>query len=224
MKFLRSIKRNNNREWFQARKHIFEAELKEPMTRLVEEINGALIKFAPEYVTEPKKAIFRIYRDTRFSEDKTPYKTHIAAWFKRSGFNDKSAGGFYFHVSADDLVVAGGVYMPPPDQIFAIRTHLLDHYERYWTITSSKKVKALLDHFERNRLSRDPKGFPKDHPAGELIRQKQWGYGATLPATIATTSKLQAEIVKRFEVLTPIVDFLNEPFSIRKPRREIYFK
>lgn len=224
MKFLRGIKRNNNREWFQARKPIFDAELKEPMARLTEAINGALLKFAPAYVTEPKKAVFRFYRDTRFSNDKTPYKTHVAAWFKRSGFNDHSAGGFYFHVSAEDIVIAGGVYQPPPDQLLAIRTHLVDYHERYRKLTGSKKMKTLFTRFGGEGLARDPKGFPKDHPASDLIRLKQWGYGITLPSTIATTPKLFSEIVKRFEALTPIVDFLNEPFAAKKPRREIYFE
>lgn len=224
IKFLRGIKRNNNREWFLERKQVFETELKEPMIRLVEDINGALLKFAPEYVTEPKKAVFRFYRDTRFSKDKTPYKTHVAAWFKRSGFNDKSAAGFYFHVGADEVVIAGGLYMPPPDQLLAVRTHLLDHHERFRQFGKAKKIKSLFDGFGGDSLTRDPKGFPKDHPAGDLIRMKQWGFGSTLPGALATTPKLYSELIKRFEALTPIVNFLNEPFAHRRPRREIYFE
>ncbi len=224
MKFLRGIKRNNNREWFQKKKPVFEAELKAPMIQLVEEINGELLRFAPEYVTEPKKAIFRFYRDTRFSNNKDPYKTHIAAWFKRSGFNDKSAAGFYFHVSAEEIIVAGGLYMPPPDQLLAVRTHLLDHHERFRKLGKSKKISTLLDGFGGDSLTRDPKGFPKEHPASDLIRMKQWGYSAQLPASIATTPKLVQEVARRFEALTPVVDFLNEPFANRKPRKEIYFE
>ncbi len=223
IKFLRGIKRNNNREWFQKNKEVFEAELKAPMILLVDQINHALFEFAPEYVTDTKNAIFRFYRDTRFSNDKSPYKTHIAAWFKRNGFQDKSAAGFYFHVSAEEVIVAGGLYMPPPDQLLAVRTHLLDHHERFRELGKDRKIKTLMDGFGGESLSRDPKGFPKEHPASDLIRQKQWGYSCQLPASLATTPKLYPELVKRFKALTPVVNFLNEPFANRKPRREIYF-
>src|ERR1700739_1604763 len=87
--FLRGLTRNNRREWFQPRKEIFETKVKEPMTRLVESVNAELLKFAPDYINDPKKAIYRIYRDTRFSSDKTPYKTHIAAIFPRRGGESK---------------------------------------------------------------------------------------------------------------------------------------
>ena len=85
MQFFRGLARNNNREWFLPRKPIFEEKVKQPMRELVEAVNAAMKSFAPEYVTEPDKAIYRIYRDTRFSKDKTPYKDHIAATFPRRG-------------------------------------------------------------------------------------------------------------------------------------------
>ncbi len=223
IKFLRQLKRHNDREWFQPRKEIFDSELKRPMEALVEQINGSLAKFAPEYMTEPRRAIFRIYRDTRFSNDKTPYKTHVSAWFKRKENERTSAGGFYFHVSAESVFVAGGVYMPPPDQLMTIRTYLLQHHERFRTLAASKKLKTLLGEMEGASLTRDPKGFPKDHPAGDLIRQKQWAWGKDTGAEIATTSKLQAEVVKRFETVAPLVEFLNEPFLVPKKKRQVFF-
>lgn len=223
IQFLRQLKRHNDREWFQPRKEIFERELKRPMESLIDEINAAFAKFAPDYITEPKKAMFRIYRDTRFSNDKTPYKTHVAAWFKRKENERTTAGGFYFHVSPEAVYAAGGVYMPPADQQRAIRMHLLDHHERFRKLASSRKLKSLLGEMEGSTLSRDPKGFPKDHPAGDLIRHKQWAWGTELDASLALTSTLLPEIVKRFEAVAPLVEFLNEPFLARKPRREMYF-
>jgi uncharacterized protein (TIGR02453 family) len=222
LKFLRQLKRNNNREWFQARKAIYEEQLKAPMERLVEAINARMVKFAPDYLTEPKKAVFRIYRDTRFSNDKTPYKTNVAAWFRRSGVKDTSAGGFYFHLSTEELMVAAGVYMPPPDQTLAIRKHLLEHHVRFRELAAkpSKKMMAL----EGAALTRDPKGFPKAHPAMDLIRQKQWGWYARHEPDIALTPKLLKSITDGFAILAPLVDFLNEPFVIAKPRREIFFE
>src|SRR5271170_1041572 len=124
VQFFRSLKRNNRRAWFQPRKHLFEQHVKTPMLELVSSLNADLAKFAPEYVTEPKKAIFRIYRDTRFSADKTPYKTHIAAYFARRGRGSTplGTGGYYFSISPDQIEIAGGIYHPPPDVMLVIRT------------------------------------------------------------------------------------------------------
>ncbi len=223
LKFLRSLKRNNRREWFQPRKEIFDSQLRDPMLALIEQVNARLIDIAPAHVTEPKKALFRIYRDTRFSANKAPYKTHIAAWFPNRAVGDKSAGGFYFHISGEEAVAAGGCYMPPPDQLRVIRTHLLEHHERFRLLAAAKPVKKLLQ-YEGEALSRDPKGFPKDHPAADLIRQKQWGWHATHPAALALTPKLLPMIAECFAALAPLVAFLNEPFAgAKKPRREIFF-
>src|SRR3982074_839639 len=112
MKFLRSLARNNDREWFQPRKHIYDEQVKAPMQELILAVTREMMRFAPDYVAEPGKAIYRIYRDTRFSKDKTPYKTHIAAIFKHRDLGKNSGAGFYFSVSADEIEVGGGIYMP----------------------------------------------------------------------------------------------------------------
>src|SRR4051812_13324256 len=96
--FLRGLARNNDRDWFQPRKEIYEAKIKAPMVEFIEAINGRLMDFAPDYVNDPKKAFYRIYRDTRFSKDKTPYKTHISAIFPRKGLEKHAAGGFYVQI------------------------------------------------------------------------------------------------------------------------------
>src|SRR5579862_1335814 len=115
--FFRGLARNNNREWFQPRKELFELKVKTPMMALVQAINADLAKFAPDYITDPKKAVYRIYRDTRFSADKWPYKTHIAAIFARRGGSRGSAPGFYFAVSAKEIGIAGGIYDPSPEMM-----------------------------------------------------------------------------------------------------------
>jgi len=103
VKFLSALARNNRREWFQPRKHIYEERVKAPMAELVTALNSEMMRFAPDYVNEPAKAIYRIYRDTRFSKDKTPYKTHIAAIFPRRGLEKHGGGGLYFSVSAKEI-------------------------------------------------------------------------------------------------------------------------
>jgi uncharacterized protein (TIGR02453 family) len=128
--FLRSLAKNNNREWFQERKPVFERSVKSPMEQLVDALNTHLVKFAPQYITEPKKAVYRIYRDTRFSKDKTPYKTHIAASLTRAGMEKHISAGFYCSVSPDQIEVAGGIYMPEIANRFKAMTSFVEFFNR----------------------------------------------------------------------------------------------
>lgn len=213
LKFLRGLARNNNREWFEARKSIYERELKAPMLALIEEINGELEDFAPKHIRPAQKCMFRIYRDIRFSADKTPYKKHISAWFAREGLEKKSGAGFYFHLGAKELFIAAGVYMPEREQLLAIRSHLLEHHGEYRRVFSAPRLQRLMGEFDGLRLSRPPKGFPKDHPATDLISCRQWGVSATLPAETALQSTLRKEIVTRFRAAAPLIEFLNRPLT-----------
>src|SRR5438045_9714457 len=129
--FLRALSRNNDREWFQPRKEIFESKLKAPMEQLVEAINAELLKFSPDHITDPKKALYRIYRDTRFSKDKTPYKTHLAAIFPRNNMEKHASAGFYFHLSPKVIGIAAGMYSPGPDELRVVRTMLADRHEEF---------------------------------------------------------------------------------------------
>src|SRR5258708_36403236 len=112
LKFLRGLKRNNDREWFAERKAVYEREVKAPMLALIGEVNEAMLGFAPENVRPPQKALMRIYRDMRFSADKRPYKTHQCAWWARTGLGKTLGGGCYFHVRWGGVTVAAGVSMP----------------------------------------------------------------------------------------------------------------
>jgi uncharacterized protein (TIGR02453 family) len=140
--FLRNLKRNNEREWFQPRKEIFETQLKAPMTELVEAVNRELLAFAPDHVTDPKKAIYRIYRDTRFSADKTPYKTHIGAIFPHHGLGKQSSAGFYFHVSTKSVGIAAGSYMPGPDELRAVREWLAENHVSFRKAAHAQGIRS----------------------------------------------------------------------------------
>jgi uncharacterized protein (TIGR02453 family) len=215
--FLRALKKHNTREWFQPRKDIFESKVKAPMLELVTAVMRALDEFAPHYVRDPNKAIFRIYRDTRFSKDKTPYKTHIAAVFPRRGAEKDPGSGYYFSVSGEEVAIGGGVYMPPPESLLAIRRYLAEHYEEFRKITAGRKVRRLFGEMTGASLSRAPKGFPANHPAGDLLRRKQFLLFKTLDSSLATSPKLYSEIVKRFEAITPFLAFLDRPLQKATP-------
>ena len=214
--FLRGLARNNQREWFQARKDVFEAKLKAPMTELVEVVNAELLKFAPHHITDPKKAIYRIYRDTRFSSDKTPYKTHIAALFPRHGLEKHSSAGFYFQISPEGVGIAAGAYMPGPEELFAIRTWLASNHRTFLKASrNAEKVVGPLD--AGSSLARSPKGFDPAHPAADLIRRKNWFYWREPDVKLATSPKLAGELLRHFRAVAPVMDLLNAPL-LKKSR------
>jgi len=219
--FFRSLKRNNRREWFQPRKHVFEQHVKEPMIELVTALNRDFAKFAPEFVSDPKKAIFRIYRDTRFSSDKTPYKTHIAASFARRGGERLAAGGFYFSVSHDQIEVAGGIYHPEPETMLVVRNHIAEHHQDLRRLLADRKVRRLLGDLQGDALTRAPKGFDPAHPAIQLIKMKDWILDTTLDPALGTSPRLYKELADRFRAMTPLIELLNRPLLARKPAKDL---
>jgi uncharacterized protein (TIGR02453 family) len=221
MKFLRGLKRKNDRVWFEARRGVFERELKEPMLKLIAEVNEAMAEFAPMHVRPPQKIMMRIYRDIRFAKDKRPYKTHVSAWWVRDGLQKTSGAGFYFHVSPEETVIAAGVYMPEREQLLAIRRYLAEHHEEFRRLMKGKKLRSLMKENDGMPLTRAPKGFPEDHPAIDLLKNRQWGVSVRLPGERATKKTLVKDVVERFRVAAPVIAMLNAPL-VGKPRRPLF--
>jgi len=221
MKFLRGLKRNNDRVWFDARKSVYEQELKAPMLALIGEVNEAMVEFAPMHIRPPQKIMMRIYRDIRFAKDKRPYKTHVSAWWVRDGLEKTSGAGFYFHVSPEEVVIAAGVYMPEREQLLAIRRYLAEHHAEFRALMKGKKLRSLMEENDGAPLTRAPKGFPEDHPAIELLKNKQWGVSVRLPGETATKASLVKDVVQRFRVAAPVIAMLNEPL-VGKPKRPMF--
>jgi uncharacterized protein (TIGR02453 family) len=222
--FLRNLARHNDRDWFTPRKPIFEAELKEPMIAIIRKITDAMTDFAPSFVRPAEKCLFRIYRDTRFSANKLPYKTHIAAWWSHQGMEKTSGAGYYFHISAKEVIIAAGAYMPEKDQLAAIRHWLLDHHAEFRKLLQKPAVRRAFTEFEGNALTRPPKGFPCEHPGMDLIRCRQWGLAATLPASAALESSLAATVIRHFKIAAPVVDALNTPLAAAlAPKKKVLF-
>ncbi len=220
MAFLRALKKNNSREWFAPRKATFEAAVKQPMIELVSAIHREMTRFAPEYIGDPAKCVHRIYRDTRFSKDKTPYKTFASALFLRNGF-DKYSGGaaYYIMVSPTEIEVAGGVYTPDRDVLLAVREYIAEYYKQFRATFETPKVKKLLGDLWGESLTRVPKGFDAEHPAADLLRRKHYVLSANLDPRITTTPKLLPEIVSRIEAMTSFVEFLNRPLLARRKKQ-----
>jgi uncharacterized protein (TIGR02453 family) len=225
LRFLRGLARNNNRDWFNARKPIYEAEIKRPMLAAIDAVTAAMMDFAPGHVRAPESIMMRIYRDTRFSTDKRPYKTHVAAWWALNGLQKTSGAGFYLHVSGSQVEIAAGAFMPDTEQLLAIRRFLLDHHGEYRKLAQARAFRRLFPVDENHEpLTRSPKGFPTEHPAAELYRQKRWGFGASLPPETATEVDFARTVATHFRAAAPLVALLNRPLAAKaqKPRRPLF--
>jgi uncharacterized protein (TIGR02453 family) len=222
--FLRALVRANNKDpeearaWFTANKATYEAELKAPMLAIIRKITDAMLDFAPEHVRPAEKSLFRIYRDTRFSNDKRPYKDHVAAWWTHTGLDKTSGAGYYFHVSPKEVAIGVGAFMPEKEQLAAIRHWLLDHHADFRKLLAKPALRKSFHDFEAQALTRPPKGFPaelngKPHPALDLIRARQWGVDADLPVEAALEPNFAQEIIRHFRLASPIVAALNTPIA-----------
>jgi uncharacterized protein (TIGR02453 family) len=211
MRFLRGLARNNDREWFEARREVYERAAKAPMLALIEEINHAMEEFAPQHLRPPHKIMMRIYRDIRFSPNKQPYKTHLSAWWSRRGMEKTSGGGYYLQIGPKDVMVSTGVYMPEREQLLALRRWMSAHHPEYRAMVA-KLLRARGAGFtgiDGEMLTRMPKGFAADDPADELVRAKNWGAHAMLPLEAALEPNFAKELVRRLRLAAPLVDMLN---------------
>ena len=211
MKFLRGLKKNNDREWFQPRKEIFDNEVKAPMIELVAALQREIETAAPDYLQDPAKCVYRIYRDTRFSKDKTPYKTHISAALKKQGLGRDGSAVFYFHLAADEVVIAVGSYMPGPVELRALRNHMAENYKQFAKLCQEPKLRAALGELQGAQLTRVPKGYDPEHPAQDLLKRKQFYFSKELDPATATTPELYKELSNALKAAVPVMQFLNKP-------------
>jgi uncharacterized protein (TIGR02453 family) len=216
LRFLRALKRNNRREWFNAHRDDYETHVRQPMTVVVERLAHDFRAFAPELVASPKLSMYRIYRDTRFSENKTPYKTHIAAVFPQRGLPKHEGAGVYFHVSPDEVWIGGGMYAPQPPQLQAVREHIAANLTHLRTLVESPGFRRDVGSLEGERLQRVPRGFPKDHEAAEYLKFRQFLAGREFEPAFAASPKFYPALLTVFRRVAPIARFLNEPLTKAK--------
>jgi len=220
LRFLRSLKRNNNRDWFKARKDQYEASVREPMIEVINALAADFRRFAPELVASPQKSMYRIYRDTRFSENKTPLKTHVAAGFPWRGLPRHEGAGLYFEVAHGWVWAGGGMWAPQPPQLLRVREHISSTYPQIQRLSRTTTFRRHLGELQGDRLSRVPRGFSKDDPAAEYLKLYRFVAGREFPASLATSAEFYPTLVRTFKALMPLVRFLNEPLvapSFQRP-------
>ena len=220
LRFLRQLKRNNNRDWFLAHKTEYEECIKKPMEDLITGLAAEFSRFAPEIQASPRTSLYRIYRDTRFSKNKSPYKTHVAAVFQPRGLPRHEGAGFYFHISTDEVLIGGGLYMPLPEDLRTIRETIAADPSRFASILKDRRFRTTFGELSGEQLARVPRGFPPDHRAATHLKFKQYLAALVLPAKSATSPNFCKTLVETFKAATPLIRFLNDPILERRRASE----
>jgi len=210
LRFLRALKRNNDREWFRARKDRYDAHVRQPMIAVIERLAHDFQKFAPEMTASPKTSLYRIYRDTRFSDDKTPLKTHIGATFPHRALGRMNGAWFYFEVASGWVWIGGGMWRPDTSQLLLVREHIVANQRRFETIVNAPAFKKIGG-LQGDRLTRVPRGFAKDHPAADYLQHRQFMAFREEDAAFATRKDFYKQLRDTFQAISPLVQFLNEP-------------
>lgn len=208
--FLRKLKRNNDRAWFQAHRDEYDRHLRAPMLAIVDRLAADFRAFAPELIADPKTSLFRPWRDTRFSEDKAPLKTNIAAVFPNRTLGRMNGAGLYFEVATTWVWIGGGIYAPDSGQLHAIREHIAANQARFEALLKAPAFKRLGG-LKGDTLTRVPRGWAKDHPATRYLVHKQFLGFREEPAAFAARPDFYQQLLGTMRALAPLVSFLNEP-------------
>lgn len=213
--FLAELSENNNRAWFVMNKPRYDI-LREEFLALTTQLIAEISKFDPAIAgCNPKKALFRINRDMRFSHDKSPYKTHFSSAITASGLKKPSQGGgpaYYFHIdAAGSLLIAGGEYMPPPARLRAIRQRVIDDADGFTKMRKTKKLRdAYGDLQEEGKLTRPPKGFDADSPNIEYVKLKSFIVWTETDIRKKIPTDLKKDVLEGFKNAAPLVNWLRQ--------------
>jgi len=213
--FLRALKRNNDRDWFRARRADYEQHVRGPMIALLDELARDLPGFAPDLVSDPRVCLFRIYRDTRFSSDKRPLKTNVAAHFPSRKFPKGEGAGLYLEVAPQWVWMGGGIYMPSSSELNAIRAAVAADHRRFRRVVTAPAFRRAVGELSGEQLTRVPRGYAKDHPAADYLRHRQFIGGREYPADFAVSPRFYSELLTVFRGIAPLVGFLNTAISTR---------
>lgn len=227
LQFLRGLKRNNRKPWFESHREDYESHVRQPMSDLVTEMDIRLARIAPELMGDPRRSMFRIHRDVRFSSDKSPYKTHAACWFFHADGSSKvgreahgGGAGLYFHLEPGASLAGGGIWMPPRPALQRIRTAITRDargFERVVTAPALRKRMGGLD--RESMLKRLPRGFDEDAPGAEWLRYQSFTLGRSLTDAQVTSARLTATLAADFELLVPLVRWLNAALGLAPASR-----
>jgi len=209
-KFLKDLKKNNNKPWFDAHKTTYETA-KTDFEELVTGVLTGLGKTEPAFKElKAKDCIFRIYRDVRFSKDKTPYKSHFGASFSKGG-KKHLAAGYYLHLEPGAIFMGGGMWMPEGDAVKKIRQEIDYNFKDFQKIMNAAAFKKTFGKLsEEEKLKTTPKGYTDDNPAIEYLKLKSFVAGCKMDDKDLGDKNAAANCVKVFSAMKPFIDFLNK--------------
>lgn len=214
LNFLKSLSKNNNREWFEKNKSKY-LEVKATFEDVVASLLNEFIKFDDRLGgLDPKKLPFRIYRDVRFSKDKSPYKNNMGAGFSPNGKLIQEPG-YYFHIEpGNKSMIAGGIYMPDATNLSKIRQEIDYNADVLKKIVNDKKFKTNFEDFSQSdKLKTMPKGYPKDHPHGEWLKLKSFIVIHTFTDKEVADKKFLKNVAAIAKSMKPMNDFLREAIT-----------
>lgn len=227
--FLRALARNNRREWFEANRARYESALLDPMRALVDEMDARLAGFAPEFVGDRKRSVFRVHRDVRFSSDKRPYKSYAACWLfhrdagRTKGLQDSvAAAGYYYHLEPRGCYVGGGVWMPPSPSLRRLRDALVADADGFAATTTGpdfRRIFGQLDVGDGVLLTRLPRGYPPDSPGADWLRYRSFTASRDLTDAEATDAALADRFEEACRALLPMMRWLNSALGYQPASR-----
>ncbi len=217
-KFISDLKKNNNRDWFKENKPRYQKQIVEPIIEFMLAIQPKIAKISPHIIVKPwahNGSLFRIYRDTRFSKDKTPYKEHIACHFRHEVGRNAHAPGLYVHFTPGEIMFGGGIWMPDSEHLAKIRNSIIDNPNAWAKIKKNKKFIELTKGIRGDSLVRVPRGYPAEHVHLEDVKRKSFFAMHTSTMKIAKSPDLIKEVEKTFKTISPLLDFIA--FSLDLP-------
>ena len=221
--FFRGLARHNAKPWFESHRGDYEQHVKQPMADLVEEMDLRFADLAPEFVGDPKRSVFRLNRDIRFSSDKSPYKTHAACWFFHGGGSSKvgreahgGGAGFYFHLQPGASFVGGGCWMPPREALKKFRAAIAADPRGFERVALAPVLKRRFGGLsEESMLKRTPRGYAEDHPAARWLKYQSFTVGRSLTDKQVTGASLTSILEKDYAAILPLVRWLNGVLGLK---------
>jgi uncharacterized protein (TIGR02453 family) len=214
--FLRELKANNNRDWFNENKPRYEELVLDVALNFIQSMHDPLLKIAPHFTAIPKRmggSLMRVYRDTRFSKNKTPYKTNIGIQFRHEQARDVHAPGFYVHIDPDSVFLGAGMWRPAPQALLGIRERITYKQAEWLRVCAEAKFKKQFS-LGGEKLTRPPRGFDKDHPLIEDIKRKDFIAVKNLTLEDALQPKFQQKVETAFKAATPYMRFLCKAVGV----------
>jgi uncharacterized protein (TIGR02453 family) len=210
--FLKDLKANNDRDWFADNRGRYEDHVKDAALRLIEDFAPHLAKISPHFMATPR-SLFRIHRDTRFSKDKSPYKTAIGVQFLHDRAKNAHAPGFYFHVAPGEVFLACGIWHPEAPALRKIRERIVEEPAAWKRASRGRKFVEAFE-LAGDSLKRAPRGFDPDHPLLDDLRRKDFIGVQRVTQTFATSATLPRDLAARFAAGTPLMRFLCEALEV----------